>query len=261
VTVSFLSFFASFMGELWVSLRRDRVLRRGDVRRVIYRQMTFTGQHAFRLVALAAILVGLMTVAQSTVQLQRWGGNQALGPLLVAAIFREFGPLLTALIVISRSVSAVASELSAMKANGEIEMLKASGISPIGYLVFPRVIGGATALALLTMHFVWIALLVGYLSAQIFVTLPWTRFVNDLLHALGPTDVIFFFVKTLGTGLCVFSLACFYGLRITGRNYEIPMATTQAVMASFLLAFGLQIFLSISYYFGLARSWALGSFL
>jgi len=251
----------SFLGELLVSLRRDRVLRRGDIRRVIYRQLRFTGEHAFRLVALAAIFVGLMTVAQSAAQLQRWGGNQALGPLLVAAIFRELGPLLTALIVISRSVSAVASELSAMKANGEIEMLKASGISPLSYLVVPRVLGGAGALVLLTMHFVWIALAVGFFSAQMFVTLPWTRFVNDILHSLGPLDVIFFFVKTLGTGLCVFSLACFYGLRISGRNYEIPVATTQAVVASFLLAFGLQIFLSISYYFGLTNHWALGAFL
>lgn len=258
---SFAVFFASFVDELFVSVARDRVLSRGDIRRVITRQVKFTGQQAFRLVGIAALFVGVMSVAQSAAQLQRWGGSQALGPLLVGVIFRELGPLLTGLIVISRSVSAVASELSAMKANGEIEMLKASGISPLSYLVFPRVAGGALALVFLTMHFVWIALAAGFVSAQFFVVLPWTRFLSDLLGALGPTDIFIFLLKTFGTGFMVFSLACFYGLRTAGRNYEIPQATTQAVVASFLTAFGLQICLSLVYYMSLAQRWGLGGFI
>lgn len=255
---SFATFFASFIEELFSSVARDRALSRGDIRRVIARQVKFTGQQAFRLVAVAAIFVGFMTVAQSAAQLQRWGGSQALGPILVGAIFRELGPLLTALIVISRSASAVASELASMKANGEIEMLKASGISPLSYLVFPRVVGGVMSLLFLTMHFVWIALAVGFTSAQFFVVLPWSRFLLDLLNALGPFDILIFFLKTIGTGFIVFSLACFYGLRISGRNYEIPQATTQAVVAAFLMAFGLQICLSAYYYMSLAQRWGLG---
>ncbi|MEO5667601.1 MAG: ABC transporter permease [Bdellovibrionota bacterium] len=255
---SFATFFASFVEELFSSVARDRVLSRGDIRRVVARQVKFTGQQAFRLVAIAAVFVGGMTVAQSAAQLQRWGGSQALGPLLVGVIFRDLGPLLTALIVISRSVSAVASELSSMKSNGEIEMLKASGISPLSYLVFPRVAGGAIAILFLTMHFVWIALAAGFVAAQFFVVLPWSRFLSDLLGAVGPTDIFIFFVKTLGTGFIVFSLACFYGLRISGRNYEIPQATTQAVVASFLMAFGLQICLSITYYLSVSARWGLG---
>lgn len=246
--ISFLSFFVSFLEEFFTSARRDQVVKRGDILRVISRQLLFTGQHAFRLVALVAIFVGLMTVAQSAAQLQRWGGQQALGPLLVVAIFRELGPLLVSLIVISRSVSAVASELSAMKANGEIEMLKASGISPISYLVFPRVIGGTGALMLLMMHFVWMAWLVGFFSAQIFVTLPWSKFVNDILQALGPADIVMFLLKSIGTGFGIFSLACFYGLSISGKNYEIPIATTQAVVSSFVMTFVWQITLSVTYY-------------
>lgn len=258
MTPSFATFFTSFVEELFASASRDRVLSRGDVRRVIARQVKFTGQQAWRLVAVAATFVGLMTVAQSAAQLQRFGGSQALGPLLVAAIFRELGPLIAALIVISRSVAAVASELASMKSNGEIEMLRASGISPLSYLVFPRVVGGALALMLLTMHFVWIALAVGFGAAQFFVVLPWGRFLSDLLNSLGPTDVLIFFVKTIGTGVVVFSLASFYGLRISGRSYEIPQATTQAVVSSFLLTFGLQVCLSAFYYMSVAHRWGLG---
>lgn len=147
-----------------------------------------------------------------------------------------------------------------MKANGEIEMLKASGISPLSYLVFPRVAGGALSLVVLTMHFVWIALLVGFTAAQFFVVLPWSRFLLDLLNALGPADIFIFFLKTFGTGFMVFSLACFYGLRISGRHYEIPQATTQAVVSSFLVAFGLQIILSVAYYLSMAGRWGLGGF-
>lgn len=215
---------------------------------VIIRQLKFTGAQAFRLVGVAAIFVGVMTVAQSTAQLQRWGGGNALGPLLIGAIVRELGPLLTTLIVVSRSASAVASELSSMKANGEIDMLKSIGVSPLSYLVIPRVLGGALALFFLTIHFVGIALCSGFFAAQIFVKVSLEKFMLDILHTISMADVSIFLFKTIGTGLGIFLLATFVGLRTGGRSWEVPQATTQAVVWSFMLAFVLQISTSIFYY-------------
>ncbi len=246
---SFLGFFSTYVWELFRASKEDRVFHRRDVRTVILRQLKFTGAQSFRLVGIAALFVGIMTVAQSTAQLQRFGGGNALGPLLVAAIIRELGPLLTTLIVVARSVSAVASELSSMKANGEIELLHSVGVSPLSYLVLPRVLGGAFSVFLLCIHFVAVALTSGYLFGQLFVKMPLAKFVLDILHTLSPADIVLFTFKSLGAGVGIFLLATFVGLRTSGRSYEVPQATTQAVVYSFLLTFTFQAATSLFYYF------------
>ena len=238
--------------------KQDRSLHHHDVRQVIIRQVFFTGNQAFRLVAMGAAIVGVVTVAQSGSQLQRLGGADVLGGVLVGAFIRELGPLLTTVVVVARSVSAIASELSSMKANGEIDGLRAVGVSPLSYLVVPRVLSGAIATTILAMHFVWIALVAGFFAAQLFIDMPFYRYVDNLVNALGPADIAIFFLKTSSLGFVVFLLACFCGLRTTGASYEVPQATTRAVVWSFMFCFTMQIIISGIYYFYLLQRTNLG---
>jgi len=199
----------SFLRAFWTACRKDRPWAHHDVKQVIARQVYFTGAQAFRLIALAALFLGLVTVAQSGAQLRRLGGADALGTLLVAAFVREVGPLVTLIVVVARSVSAVASELSAMKANGEIDGLRATGVSPMSYLVFPRVVGGAIACSLLAMHFAVIALGVGYFVAQSYIDMSFSRYLENVLTSIAPSDFLIFFLKTSFLGLFVFFFACY----------------------------------------------------
>lgn len=241
--------FLSFIASVWRALRQDRPLARHDVRQVIIRQIYFTGLQAFRLVAIAALIFGIVAVAQSGSQLKRLGGSDAIGPILVATFIRELGPLIVLVVVVARSVSAVASELSAMKSNGEIDGLRAVGVSPLSYLVVSRVLSGAVSTMLLAMHFVWIAIFVGFITAQLFIEMPWDRYVTAITSSLAPVDLMIFFLKTFVLGLCVFLLACFCGLRTTGASFEIPQATTKAVVWSFMFCFVAQLMISGIYYF------------
>ena len=249
MTPSFFAFFNSYFWEIIRASKADKIFQRRDIRTVIIRQLKFTGAQSYRLVGIAALFVGVMTVAQGTAQLTRFGGGNALGPILVGAIIRELAPLLTTLIIVSRSVSAVASELSSMKANGEIELLHSVGVSPLSYLVVPRVLGGAFSVFLLSIHFVAVALISGYLFGQFFVKMPLSKFVLDILHTLSMADVGVFVVKSLGAGFGIFLLATFVGLRTSGKSYEVPQATTQAVVYAFLVTFAFQLATSIFYYF------------
>ena len=241
--------FISFLTSVWKALLQDKPLARHDVRRVILRQIFFTGLQAFRLVAVGALLLGIVTVAQSASQLQRLGGSDVMGSILVATFIRELGPLLVVVVVVARSVSAVASELSAMKSNGEIDGLRATGVSPLSYLVVSRVISGAVSTLLLGMHFVWMAIAVGFVTAQLFIEMPWDRYINGITSTLAPVDLMIFFLKTFMLGLFVFLLACFCGLRTSGASFEIPQATTKAVVWSFTFCFCAQVLISGIYYF------------
>lgn len=231
------------------------------MRQVILRQVYFTGVQAFRLIALGAAIFGLLTVSQSAAQLTRFGGSSAIGSIVVAAFFRDLGPLVTVVVVVSRSVSAIASELASMKANGEIDGLRAVGVSPLSYLVVPRVISGAIATLFLAMHFVWVALLTGFFTAQIFIEMPLDRYLDNILGALNVSDLVIFFVKTATLGSLAFLLACYCGLRTTGASYEVPQATTKAVVWSFMFCFALQVLISGLYYFFLFQNRGFGGFL
>jgi phospholipid/cholesterol/gamma-HCH transport system permease protein len=246
--------FWRFLYSVVASVRRDQPLHRKDVREVTLRQVRFGGQQGLRLIAMAALILGLATVAQSATQLQKLGGVDILAPLLVGVFIRDLGPLVTVLIVVSRSVSAVASELASMKANGEIDALKGVGVSPLSYLVVPRIIGGAFSIFFLGIHFLWISLTTGFVFSRLFVNIPLFKFFQDLLVSVTPLDFTIFFLKTFGLGIIVFALACYSGLRTRGSSFEIPIATTGAVVHSFIFAFAFQILISSFYYLTLLSS-------
>lgn len=226
----------------------DRPLRNRDIQKIVLRQIYFTGTQAFRLVALAALVLGIVTIAQSSAQLQRLGGTESIGAIVAGLLFREAAPFVTLMVVVSRSVSAMASELATMKSNGEIDALRASGVSVLSYLVVPRVVGGAISTLLLAMHFAWLAAVVGFFAARIFVDLSWSLYFNNLLASLTSMDVALFFAKSLGLSAVAFFIATFCGLRTSGAAFEVPQATTKAVVLSLMFCLIAQALISIVYF-------------
>src|SRR4029079_19157365 len=101
------------------------------------------------------------------VQLAFWTGkarqSQLLGPLLVAVVARELGPLLTNIVVIVRSSSAMATELGVLKIAGEVGGLEDHGRDQILHLIMPRVLGVALSTFCLTIVFILVAFASGYL--------------------------------------------------------------------------------------------------
>ena len=102
-------------------------------------------------------------------QLTFWVGeavqSQLIGPLLVALVARELGPVLINLVVIVRSGSAMTTELGVLKINGEVRVREAQGSDPFLPLVMPRVLGTAVSTFCLTIVFILVAFASGYLFA------------------------------------------------------------------------------------------------
>jgi phospholipid/cholesterol/gamma-HCH transport system permease protein len=226
----------------------DRPLGNRDIQKIVLRQIYFTGSQAFRLVALAALVLGIVTIAQSSAQLQRLGGTEGIGAIVAGLLFREAAPFVTLMVVVSRSVSAMASELATMKANGEVDSLRASGVSVLSYLVIPRVVGGSISTLLLAMHFAWVAIMVGFFSARLFVDLSWSLYFDNLLVSLTLIDVVLFVVKSLGLSAIAFFIATYCGLRTTGAAFEVPQATTKAVVWSLMFCLVAQTLISLMYF-------------
>tara|TARA_B100000609_G_C17222733_1_gene441612 strand:+ start:1640 stop:2461 length:822 start_codon:yes stop_codon:yes gene_type:complete len=221
-----------------------------SVIQVIAAQIYFTGFQALPLISVLALATGSLVLLQSSSQLSLLGGGGMVGSLLVSVVFRELAPLLTALVVVARSGTAVASELGNMKVHREIEALEMMGIHPLSYVVFPRLIGGIISLMCLGIYFAVIAFAGGFLLTQIAGEMSLESFLNLISNAISMRDLYFFSLKIFMAGLMVFSVCCYYGLSVQGGSFEVPQVTTKAVVHSLLTVTGFQVILSATFYIG-----------
>ena len=215
---------------------------------VVAAQIYFTGVQALPLVCGLAVVTGGLVLLQGVFNLQMFGGANWLGQILVVIIVRELGPLLTALVVIARSGTAIASEVGNMRANREIEALEAMGIHPLSYIVFPRLIGGVVSLVCLTFFFIVSALAGGYLVTLFAVDLSLSFYFESLANSLSFADGFLFLLKTTVSGVMIFMIASLCGLSVQRSPTEVPVATTQAVVRSIMAVVIFHFSVSVLYY-------------
>ncbi len=201
---------------------------------VVSAQIYFTGWQAMPLVTMLALATGGIVILQSSAQLSLLGSAEMVGNLMVVIIVRELGPLVTALIVIARSGTAVASEIGNMRVNREIEALEAMGINPLSYIVFPRIVGGVISVLCLAFYFCAIALLGGFLVTRFINDMPFAFYADSLANAFTAADVGLFLAKNGFSGVIIFIIACYQGLLVQQSAHEVPQVTTKAVVNSII---------------------------
>ncbi len=234
-----------------LSMRAGRVYRNqtdGVITQVILTQVYFTGVQALPLITTLAAAASSIVILQSSSQFNLFGGGTMVGQLMVMLIVREVAPLLTALIVIARSGTAVASELGNMRVNREIDALEVSGINPLSFIVFPRIVGGMISVLCLTLYFTYVAFISGFLFAKIFLNLNLSYYIDAITHVLSETDVILLLCKNIVGGAMIFTICCYQGMQVKDGPHEVPQATTAGVMNSIIYVVGFNILVSIIFY-------------
>jgi phospholipid/cholesterol/gamma-HCH transport system permease protein len=93
----------------------------------------------------------MVTAFQAIVQLRQFGADIFVADLVALSVARELGPLMTAIIVAGRSGAAFSAELGTMSVSEEIDALRTLGLSPYGFLVYPRVLALVVVVPLLTL--------------------------------------------------------------------------------------------------------------
>lgn len=215
---------------------------------VVSSQIYFTGWQALPLITVLALATGSIIVLQSSMQLTLIGGASILGNILLMVIVREVGPLLTALIVIARSGTAVASEIGNMRVHREIEALECMGINPLSYIVFPRIVGGVISVLCLAFFFNVVALMGGFLVTRVLLDMPFRFYTASLAQALTMDDVGLFFLKNGFSGLIIFVVACYQGLLVKQSSHEVPQVTTKAVVNAIIYVTFFNVTVTILFY-------------
>lgn len=215
---------------------------------VVSAQIYFTGFQALPLVSVLALAAGGIVILQSAAQLSLLGGQAMLGNLLVVIIVREVGPLVTALIVIARSGTAVASELGNMRVNREIEALEVMGINPLSYIVFPRLVGGVISVVCLAFYFNAVALFGGFIVARTVNEMSFSFFAESLANAVTIEDVGLFLLKNGFSGVIIFVVSCYQGMLVKQSSHEVPQVTTKAVLNSVIYVVTFNLIVTMLFY-------------
>ena len=218
--------------------------RRRPVMSVYLRQIYFTGIEALTVVIPLALLIGTVIVTQ-IISFAGLESRGFIGKLLVWVIIRELGPLLTAIIIIARSGTAIATELGNMKLNGEIELLEGMGIPANHYLIMPRIFGVTTAVALLTVYFELISITGGFLAAVAVWHVDFWQYTRDIVEVVTVRELAVSLVKSVAFGLFIAATCCWQGLGVVQSSTQIPQAATRGVMQSLFLVFSIDIIITI----------------
>jgi phospholipid/cholesterol/gamma-HCH transport system permease protein len=201
------------------------------VRRALLKQLYFTGIESVGPVTVMAFLAGLIVVMQVS---DLVGRNELLTlQALIWTVVRELGPLLTAVIIIGRSSSAIASELAAMQVNGEINCLRRMGIPPVAYLVVSRMLAMTITSLVLTFYFQVVAIGTGMVVTAWHIDVSLFGEVGHFFGMISYLEIFAALLKSICFGMLVSVVSCYYGLTVKRAMTEIPVAASRAVMRSF----------------------------
>ncbi|MGC1181329.1 MlaE family ABC transporter permease [Legionella sp.] len=195
-----------------------------------------TGIQALPILALLSFLIGVVLAYQMGLQLTTYGANSFIAYLSGMAIFREFAPLITAIIVAGRTSSAFTAQLGSMKINEEIDALLTMGLSPTELLILPKVIGLLLVFPLL----IFWADIFGILGAMIMsnnlLEIGFLDFLQRLRDSVGVSQFRLGLYKAPAFALLIALVGCFQGLRVEpGTENNIGSQTTRSVVQSLFL--------------------------
>ncbi len=214
------------------------------VRRIVTEQIYFTAVQALAVIVPVALLTGSMILLQvSKVSVQYNFSRTA-----IVLIIRELGPIVTALVVILRTATAVTIEIGYMRVLGELEAIELNGIDPMRIVFGPRLVGLTTALVCLFVVFDVVAIAGGYVAVWMLTRIPLDNFMNQIIKSLTPTDLIVGLIKAVSFGLVITSTCLQRGFEVGKRINAVPMATSKAAVESFLYCMVINVFVSLVFY-------------
>lgn len=199
------------------------------------REAVRIGVDAFPVVTLIGLLMGLILGFQAAHQLRQFGADILVADLVGLGIVREFGPLMTAIIVAGRTGSAIAAELGTMMVREEVDALKTMGIDPIRYLVVPKVYAITITGPALTVYCMFVGVLGGLFIAVTYLDLAPGAYWTQTEAALDLTDAAQGIGKALVFSWIVVLVSTYQGMNITGGAVGVGRSTTASVVSSIFL--------------------------
>ena len=193
------------------------------------------GPRALGIVTLISFLIGLILAFVGAVQLQQFGASIFVANLVAIAMTREIGCIMTAIVMSGRTGAAFAAQLGTMNTNQEIDALATLGISPMEFLVLPRMLALIAMMPLLTVYSDLIGILGGAVVGVGMLGLAPMQYLEQTRDAVHVSDFLIGIVKSAVFGVVVALAGCLRGMQSGRSASAVGLAATSAVVTSIVL--------------------------
>jgi phospholipid/cholesterol/gamma-HCH transport system permease protein len=225
----------NFLGEITASFGRLLTGRARFRLRDLWWEIEEVGPRAVIIVSVISFLVGLILAYLGADQLRQVGAQIFIADLVAIGMVREIGALMTGIIIAGRTGASFAAQLGAMQVNEEIDAFRTMGISPIDFLVLPRMLALMLMVPLLTLYAGFIGMLAGMLVSVTIFDVGMFEYYTETVRALELKHFMVGLLKGSVYGAMVAYAGCLRGMQC-GRSAEsVGEAATSAVVTGILL--------------------------
>lgn len=198
-------------------------------------QLDFAGTQSIILIVMTGAFTGMVSVLQGYNAMSRYGAESMVGAATALALARELGPVLTGLMIVGRVGSAMTAELGSMRITEQIDALSSMSVSPVQYLVCPRIIATSITMPFLSAIFAFSGMIGAYIVSVEYLHIDAGAFMSAVRDYVTSSDVTAGLIKALVFGLILSLVACFKGFNATGGARGVGVATTKSVVLSSVL--------------------------
>ncbi len=196
------------------------------------KQMEFVGLKSVWIVSLTAIFTGAVFALQTGKVYALFNMESMVGATVGLSLTREMAPVFAALMVTARACSAMAAELGTMRVTEQIDALETMAVSPIQYLVVPRVVATTFMVPLLTMIYNFVGVLGSYMVGVYLLGIGEGPFMTKLYHYVDADDIWGGMIKAVTFGFLIACISCYMGFNTRRGAKGVGRATTRAVVVS-----------------------------
>ncbi|THB78653.1 MAG: ABC transporter permease [Desulfobacteraceae bacterium] len=220
----------SFLGESTIAVMK---LFTGKAR---YRSSDLTltiqecGVEALPIVSLISLLVGLILAFIGAIQLEMFGAEIYVADLVGIAMVRVMGSVMTGVIMAGRTGAAFAAQIGTMEVNEEIDALKTLGISPVEFLVLPRMLGMTIMMPMLCLYANLMGILGGLIVGVTMLDVNLVQYYLQTRNAVGINDLVIGIIQGVLFGILVALTGCLRGMQCGRSAAAVGNASTSAVV-------------------------------
>jgi phospholipid/cholesterol/gamma-HCH transport system permease protein len=231
LAVTFFEWFGSLTLFVWRLI--PAALRPPYEGRELLRQLDAVGTRSLPLVAMAGAATGIVLALQIRESLTRFGGKALVPAVIVFAILRESGPIITGFVVSGRVGAGIGAELGSMKVTEQIDAMEVMGVDPLKYLVATRVLACMLMLPLLTLVASFCGIMTGWVASTLAEPVSLRLFIERGFKSVTFHDFLPPAAKTVVFGFIIGVIASYQGMRTEGGTEGVgKSATSSVVLAS-----------------------------
>lgn len=219
-----------FIGECTLGIFEAPAHPRRVRWRDLFTEMVAAGPKALPVIALLSLLIGFVFTYETATQLRSFGAESYVASALALAEVRQIGPMLAAVILAGRTGAAFAAHIGNMKLGGEIDALEMLGVSPITYLVLPRLVALFCMMPLIALYSDFFGMIGGLITANLKINMPPKEFWVLAQGAITMRDISVGLLKAAVFGAVIGLAGTLRGLQCERSSAGLGRAATSAVV-------------------------------